>query len=336
MSQQKPAERLRDRQPPAANGIEVPHLFRTVALPRVKPGDPVGHAVLVSLETALSRIQAIEPEVRQGNSEGIHRLRTTTRRLRSELRAFHDLVDPHWVEEIEGELKWLAGLLGDVRDVDVLSERLQNALSQGDHSDREAMTPLFDDLTARHTRASQTLRNALQSDRYRDLLAAVQRAIEHPALKDEAWVPCRAALPPLAESAWRRLKKSARDLRPTDPDEPFHKVRKLAKRARYTAEMIAPILGRSAAKGSRRFIRATIRVQDSLGEHQDSRVAGQEIAAMLAAHAEDSEFARVARKLLETQHDAAQAARDQFFEVWDKLDRKKLRRWMKTASKVKS
>ena len=57
---------------------------------------------------------------------------------------------------------------------------------------------------------------------------------------------------------------------------------------------------------------------------------------MLAAHAEDSEFARVARRLLETQHEAAQAARDRFFRAWDKLDRKKSRRWMKVASKAKS
>ncbi len=169
----------------------------------------MGHAVLVSLETALSRIRAIEPEVRQGDSEGIHRLRTTTRRLRSELRAFHDLVDPHRVEGLEGELKWLAGLLGDVRDVDVLSERLRTALSNQNDLDRAAMSPLFDDLTARHARASVALRNALQNDHYRDLLAAVQRAIEQPALTDDAWVPCREALPPLAESAWRRLKKSA-------------------------------------------------------------------------------------------------------------------------------
>ncbi len=100
--------------------------------------------------------------------------------------------------------------------------------------------------------------------------------------------------------------------------------------------MIAPTLGRAAAKSSRRFIRAAIRVQDTLGEHQDARVASQEIASMLAAHPDDSEFARVARNLLEAQQDAAKAARRRFFQVWDKLDRKKLRRWMKTASKVKS
>jgi CHAD domain-containing protein len=311
-------------------------LFREVTLPRVKRGDPVGHAVLVSLETGLSRIEEMAPLAQRGDSEGIHRLRTATRRLRSELRAFRDLVDPHWVEAIEDELKWLAGLLGDVRDVDVLSQRLRKVLADRGEADQEAMTPLFDALGARHARASTELRDALQGERYHDLLAAIRRAIEQPSLKDAAWVPCREALPPLAESAWRRLKKSARGLRPDDPDEPFHKARKLAKRARYTAELIAPILGRPATKGSRRFIRATIRVQDTLGEHQDSRVAEEEISTLLAARGEDSEFARVARRLLETQDDAARAARDRFFEVWDKLDRKKLRRWMKSQSKVRN
>jgi CHAD domain-containing protein len=302
----------------------------------VKPGDPVGHAVLLSLETALARIEEMAPGAGQGDSEGIHRLRTSTRRLRSELRAFRDLVDPQWFEAIEAELKWLAGLLGDVRDVDVLARRLQTVISEWDEADRQALVPLFHELGARHGRAAQVLNDALQGARYGELLATIQRAIDHPCLKDEAWVPCREALPPLAESAWRRLKKSARDLRPDDPDEPFHKARKLAKRARYTAELIAPILGRAAAKGSRRFIRATIRVQDTLGEHQDARVAGEEITRLLSARPQDAEFARAARKLLENQDEAALAARERFFQVWDKLDRKKLRRWMKVLPKVKN
>ena len=64
-------------------GSRVRTCFGPWRLPRVKPGDPVGHAVLASLETAVSRIQAIEQAAGQGDSEGIHRLRTTTRRLRA-------------------------------------------------------------------------------------------------------------------------------------------------------------------------------------------------------------------------------------------------------------
>src|SRR5207253_3109830 len=151
--------------------------------------------------------------------------------------------------------------------------------------------------------------------------------------KDDAWVPCRKALPPLAVAAWRRLEKSARGLRRSDPDEEFHEVRKRAKRARYTAEMIAPALGPAAAKGARRFIRRTTKVQDVLGEHQDAVVAGREVARALADHADDVAFAAAARRLLDSQREAARGARSEFFDVWDKLDHKKSRRWMKVASK---
>ena len=46
----------------------------------------------------------------------MHRLRSACRRLRSELRALEPLVETQWRERTEGELKWLAGLLGDARD----------------------------------------------------------------------------------------------------------------------------------------------------------------------------------------------------------------------------
>ena len=62
-----------------------------------------------------------------------------------------------------------------------------------------------------------------------------------------------AALPPLAAAAWRKLKKGGRDLEAASPDADFHQVRKLAKRARYAAELIAPALGSarsSAPSGS--------------------------------------------------------------------------------------
>jgi CHAD domain-containing protein len=336
MPYQVPAGNPSDQEPRAATEGDGPVMLQTLTLPRVKPRDPAGHALLTSLESALLRIQSSEWDALCGEGEGIHRLRTSTRRLRSDLRAFRDMVEPHWAEEIEGELKWFTGLLGEVRDVDVLSRRIKRALSLQDDSDTEAMAPMFEELTARHARTLRALRNALQGDRYRNLVASLQHAIEHPALMDEAHSPCRTVIPPLAKAAWRRLKKPAKELRPTDPDEQFHEVRKRAKRARYNAEMIAEILGRSAAKCARRFIRRVTRLQDTLGEHQDAIITAREIDDALALHPDDAAFVRAGRHLLEGQHAAAQDARDEFFRAWDKLDRKELRRWMKSSSMVKS
>jgi CHAD domain-containing protein len=308
----------------------------TVAVPRLKPRDPVARAVLAALETAASRIRSIEPAARRGDAEGIHRLRTTTRRLRSELRAFRDLVDPDWIGPLEGEMKWLAGLLGDVRDLDVLTARFHKAAAADDGSENPALAPLFADLAARHARASRDLRKGLQDERYRNLLAALQHAVDHPSLAADSCAPCRTALPPLAAQALRRLKKCGGALRPSDPDEAFHEVRKRAKRARYTAEMVAPVLSGAAGKGARRFIRGATRIQDILGEHQDAVVAGHELASLIERHADNASFTEAARRLLDGQADAARTAREVFFDAWDRLDRKKSRRWLKDAAKARS
>ena len=118
-------------------------------------------------------------------------------------------------------------------------------------------------------------------------------------------------------------------MRANDPVEDFHELRKRAKRARYTAELIAPVLGPQIARAAGRFIRLTTQVQATLGEHQDAVVSGEEIERALAAHSDNAEFCQAAERLLETERETARDARTAFFKIWDKLDRKKTRRWMK-------
>jgi CHAD domain-containing protein len=313
----------------------------TLSMPRVRPGAPVAELIQAALKSAVARVQAADPEARRGEPEGIHRLRTSTRRLRSELRAVEGLVDCCWHQRLEAELKWLTGLLGSVRDLDILRQRLHEAIHELPSSSNdcepsldETLRPLFQAIDDRHATNARALREALQADRYRQIVTALESSAEHPALKDEAWEPCRTALPPLAAAAWRRLKKRACELDESDPDAEFHEVRKRAKRARYAAELIAPALARRIDKDAERFIRLTTRVQDVLGEHQDAIVASTEIEKFLDEHPQDQEVIVAAAKLLETQRRAADRARDKFFDVWTKLDRAKSLRWFKTKARA--
>ena len=245
---------------------------------------------LHTLRTALSRIATHEPEAQRGEPEGVHRLRSATRRLRSELRALRELVDSQWQEQLEIELKWLAGLLGAVRDLDILRARLRESALEFEQPEVEqpALFPLLKKLERRRGRAVKAVCDALKSARYRDLVATLERAAEHPPVETSAGEACRFALPPAAKAAWHRLRKAARDLSPADPDEEFHETRKRAKSARYTAELIAPLLGRRAARGSSEFIKLTTRVQDALGEHQDALITMGELEGAIADHADDS------------------------------------------------
>jgi len=304
---------------------------------RVKPGDPAASAIASALRTAVARLRAADPAAQSGEAEGVHRLRTSARRLRSELRAFSDMVEPSWRAALECELKWLGGALGDVRDLDILRAHFEAAARGKDAKSDEgegcdetsALRPLFDALDARHEAASKAMREALQSERCRRLFESLQQSAEHPPLRDAADKPCRKVLPPLVQKSWKRLKKDAEDLDADSPDSAFHEVRKRAKRARYTAELIAPTLGRRVSSKAKRFIRLTTAVQDVLGEHQDMTVAITEVENLLPRHLDDQEFQKAAEILLARLRRTSDDSRSAFFDLWPKLAKKKARRWLK-------
>jgi CHAD domain-containing protein len=268
---------------------------------------------------------------------GIHQLRTATRRLRSQLRTLGILVDLAWKQETEIELKWLASVLGSVRDLDVLEERLNERLDGTETSipAREALTPIFERLATRRIQAIQHLKVALASERYLALKHRLERAmIERPWI-ERATPTCREALGPLAASAWRKLKKHAHKLGQADHDEAFHDVRKLAKRARYTSELVAPLIGRAQSTSARGFVRVTTRVQKTLGEHHDSAMLIAELQAHTREHEGSVAFSIAAQTLIDAEKARSRRARKAFFQEWDKLDRKKWRAWMKPKARVK-
>ena len=51
--------------------------------------------------------------------------------------------------------------------------------------------------------------------------------------------PCREVLPKLVLRMWKKLRKAGRALQPDSAEADFHRVRILAKRARYSAETVA-------------------------------------------------------------------------------------------------
>jgi CHAD domain-containing protein len=291
----------------------------------ISPRDAAAVAVRASIRSAHQRLTSFEEAARQGDPEGVHGLRTSSRRLRSTLRAFQSLLDTEWAKSLEGELKWLAEKLGAVRDLDILRGRLAAAAEQSEN----VLQPLFDSLSARHDAASAALRDALASPRYRALLNRLIEAAEHPALNDDAEEPCRKALPPLVEQDWKRLRKCARLLNADSPDTDFHEVRKRAKRARYAAEAVSVALDAHAAKAAKRFAQRATEVQDVLGEHQDAVIACDELHRAVEAEPTNGPFNFAAGRLIEKQQEAAASSRLRFFDVWAKLDRKKNRRWLK-------
>src|SRR5438270_2032210 len=299
---------------------------RAVEPPEVPPlplaeGASARDVIRNALAEPVASLLHHDPLVRTGRDpEAVHQARVATRKLRSNLRTFAPLLDLEWTEPLRSELGWLALTLGAVRDREVLLARLRERASSLPTGDQRSATALLDLLQAEIDELRRKLGAELDSRRYIELLERLVPAVHEPATLPDADAPAAGSLPALATTPWRRLRSAVRQLpdAPTDPE--LHRIRILAKRARYAAEAVAPVAGADASA----FARAAAKVQTVLGEHQDSVTAQ----AWLRSARVTGRRAFVAGELIAVERIAAEAARSGWRTAWDSLERKRLRSWM--------
>lgn len=206
----------------------------------------------------------------------IHPTRVGCRRLRSTLRTYDKVVDPARADALEQELVWFAGLLGEVRDLDILEARLTDDLAELDAElvVGPVASQLETELSAQRKVAWEAVIEALDTDRYRNLLAELHRWRSDAPLTVMARLPV-AKIKKYVKRANKKLDKrlnlaiEAQLAGDPEAGELLHSARKAGKRARYAVELAAPLLGSKADK----IIARRKDLQDVLGEHQDSIVA---------------------------------------------------------------
>jgi len=287
----------------------------------VKPDSPARDVIKHVFAESIASLLKHDPLVRtSGDPEAVHQARVATRKLRSHLRTFGPLLDPEWTEPLRSELGWLALGLGAVRDREVLFERLSERAKSLPASDLRSAGSLLHILQVEIATLRTKLMAELDSLRYVDLLERLVLAAQAPATLPDADEPASKVLPPLAAGPWRRLRSAVKQLPETPVDPELHRIRILAKRARYAAEAVAPVVGKAADA----FARAAAKLQTILGEHQDSVTAQ----AWLRSARISGRRAFVAGELIAMEHVAAEDARAKWPEIWKALDRKSLRDWM--------
>jgi CHAD domain-containing protein len=279
--------------------------------------DVIKHVLAESIASLLKH----DPLIRTSSDpEAVHQARVATRKLRSHLRTFGPLLDPEWTEPLRSELAWVALGLGAVRDREVLLERLRERAKALPPSDLRSAGSLLHILELEIETLRTKLLAELGSVRYIDLLERLVMAPHSPATLPEADEPALKVLPSLAAGPWRRLRSAVKQLPETPTDPELHRIRILAKRARYAAEAVAPVAGTAAAG----FARAAAKLQTILGEHQDSVTAQ----AWLRGARISGRRAFVAGELIAMEHVAAEDARSKWSKAWKALERKALRQWM--------
>lgn len=268
-------------------------------------------AVALALTEQLRRILLHDPGTRLGHDpEELHQLRVATRRARAVLRAARPVVDSAWADGLRAELGWLGGALGPARDADVLlAAMLAEVAALGE--DAGAAPGLIALLEAERTERRSAVVEALSSDRYLALLDTLEavgpQAVPHGG---------KGTLRTVWAAELRRTRRAADTLAETSPDEELHAFRIRVKRLRYATELAAHELGRARADA---VVREAKRLQDTLGEHQDSVVAEERVRAWSAA---DATGRLVAGRLIERARERRAQARASWSDEWRRLERR--------------
>jgi CHAD domain-containing protein len=294
-----------------------------VVQPEVGPDGTVEALLRHDLAAGTLRLFRHEPAVRLGEDpEAVHQARVATRRTRSTLRTFSSLLEPEWTDRLRDELKWLAGLLGDVRDTDVLLARFQEHLAALPAADAKAGPKLLAGLLEQREAARGRLLGAMGEPRYARLLDDLVAAAATPALLPGVDRPAAEVMPALVAKPWRKLRKAVRAAGDDPSDDELHQIRIRAKRARYAAEAVEPAIGKPAE----RFADAAADLQEVLGNHHDAVVG--EVWLRQAAGSGRRDKALVAGELIAAERASAAASRADWRRVWKALDRRKLRAWL--------
>jgi len=254
-----------------ALGEDIP--LRHVVPEELRPSS-AGRVLWDYLILHAERLADREVEVRLGLHDGVHQMRVTARRLRSALATCRPLLEGDSGRRLEAELRWLGQELGELRDLEVMRDRMMAAI---DAQPRTATTRSMVAVVRRTLREAEraALRRseaALDSTRHRRLRHALEDFLRQPPLTDEATKKAPKVLNRRMRKTWKRLADAASaadDATGDERDAALHDARKAAKRLRYAAELTTPTFGHAAER-----LRAQAQaVQKALGEHQDSVVA---------------------------------------------------------------
>lgn len=333
-----------------------------LALGQPLPGAPVPPELKLvptdDMVRAGRKVLARQAHKMWANSEGtildldpeyLHDLRVATRRARFALRLLFPFFGRERCQALRDELRWIGGLLGTVRDLDVFIDRLEHDMARCE-IDPATVERSMRLLHRRRDEARRELVPALESTRFRASIdglrtlapdpaafaeaaepppsteapdpaaaaeADAERAAEVPALEAPAPPLAADVAPRLVARTARRVLRWEKKLDHVPASEDLHALRIAFKGLRYTCEFFVDLL----SEEERKVIRAMVELQDCLGEHQDAVVAQAELEKLVeqrvAARASADELLALG-SLVQVQRERRAAQRGQFDELWSK------------------
>ncbi len=243
----------------------------------VRADDSMTEAAAKTLRLHFARMLEHEDGTREGaDSEELHVMRVSTRRMRMALRVFAEYLDPSTVRPVLKGLRRTGRVLGAVRDLDVFLEKTQVYLDGLPAGRANELRDLLDAWRVEHARQREHLVAYLDSGRYRSFVEETGELLGGPVARlaparSNAPRPQRVAqvLPGVLYQDMATVWAFEGQLGGVETPLPgFHALRKACKGLRYTLEFFEDVLG----PGARPLIKTVKGLQNHLGDLQDAVV----------------------------------------------------------------
>jgi CHAD domain-containing protein len=266
-------------QPSTASKLEVAIKRFNLSLPgkklpekyTVRPDDRLDLAVRKILASQLNRfLEQLPGLLRDIDTEFLHQARVSTRRMRSALRLFREVVPQSTGIFLAGELQWLGGMLGAVRDLDVFLLNLPRFQEQIERFPVKKKKVFEQWIRERRLTPLASLIQALTSKRYVTFERRCRHFLEGPlAIRPRAPLArkrVRDLAPAIINEKFEAVVAQGHKVINNPQLKEFHRLRIQMKKLRYACEFMAPAYDGALDA----FIERTVAVQDCLGEIQDA------------------------------------------------------------------
>lgn len=265
--------------PSTASKLEVAMERLRVIIPSKKPPERLRVRLDDRLDLAVRKIlthqfqwfrEQLPGVQRDIDSEFVHQARVATRRMRSAFRLFRDAIPDRTSAYLAGEMKWLGGKFGVVRDIDVFLLNLPRFKAKVERLPGKKKRAIGNLIEKHRHGLRDTLYQALESPRHKTLERRFVQFLERP-LPSRPRKPLGAKMvhevaPVLIAERLDAAIHQGRTVLAKPKLKEFHNLRIRMKRLRYACEFMAPAYDGALDP----FIERTVEIQDCLGELQDT------------------------------------------------------------------
>lgn len=259
----------------------------------LSPGATAGEALAESVRACTRHLVANEAaSLGPDPVEGIHQMRVALRRLRTSLSLFRPLIEGSELALLADDAKWLFGILGEARDLDVFEQEILAPIRTA-FPYTEGLSTLAERAQKMKSKARTTAQRTIRSPRYCALVLDLCHAAEaqpwhHGDGADLADLPAKRYAVKCLGTRFKKVRGLGKRLEDLSIPE-RHEMRIRLKKLRYACEFFQ---GFFAKKRTKPYLAGLASLQDIFGHLNDVATAesllGQIVAPSEAADRAES------------------------------------------------